>query len=228
MLLAGACTTDSAAPPPPAQTQAQQDLDVSSEELGRPLVSDTEQEGTLLGGLLGGAVGFGVGSGRRNDSVELAVPVGMLAGSLAGRYVAAKQAEYSEQVAVIEAITSDVKQKNSEAGRTIKAMEVVVAEHKARLSELRAAKQKGRKNEVQLKQQVAIAERDLATMKQAVDNAEGHLAMFGEARGIIVTEGESNDIAEKPAMKSMDSEIEGLRNRIRSMQQLVGELSSVS
>ncbi len=228
LLLVGACTTDSEAPPLPAQTQAQQDLDTSSEELGRPLVTDTEQEGTLLGGLLGGAVGFGVGAGRRDDSVHLAVPVGMLAGSVAGRYVAAKQAEYSEQVAVIESITRDVQNKNQEAGRTIKAMEVVVAEHRARLLELRAAKDKGRKNEVQLKQQVAVAERDLATMKQAVGKTEEHLALFGDARGIIVTDSASGDVTQQPAMKSMDGEIESLRGRIRSMHKLVSELSSVS
>jgi uncharacterized protein YhaN len=226
-LLAAACATDSEAPEPPVQSQAQLDLDANTSALGTPLVTETQQEGTLLGGLLGGAVGFGFGSRRSNDNVSIAMPVGMLAGSMAGRYVAAKQAEYSEKVAVIEAITRDVKQKNVEAGRTIKAMETVVAEHRARLAQLRAAKDTSRKTTAQLEQQVAVAKQDLDTMKQAVGNAEGQLALFGEARGLVVTSKEP-DAAESSKVKVMDIEVESLRNRIRSMQKLVGDLSSVS
>jgi outer membrane lipoprotein SlyB len=226
LLLIGACATDSEAPTPPPQTQAERDLDASTAKLSEPLVEDTQQEGTLIGGLLGGAVAFGIGS--RDDNVGIAVPVGMLAGSVAGRYVAAKQAEYSQQVAVIEAITRDVQNKNTEADRTIKAMEIVVAENRARLTQLRSAKNQSQKNEVRLKQQVAVAERDLATMKQAVGKAEEHLALFGEARGIIVSEKEPDSVAEKPALQSMDGEIETLRKRIQSMHKLVNELSSVS
>jgi hypothetical protein len=225
-LLVGACATDSEAPTPPPQTQAERKLDSSSAKLNAPVFEDTRQEGTLIGGLLGGAVSFGVGS--RDDNVGIAVPVGMLAGSVAGRYVATKQAEYSQQVAVIEAITRDVQKKNDEANSTIKAMEVVVAENRARLSQLRSAKEKSQKNERQLKQQIAVAERDLATMKQAVGKAEEHLALFGDARGIIVSEKEPESAAEKPALQSMDGEIETLRKRIQSMHKLVNELSSVS
>jgi len=225
-LLVGACATDSEAPAPPPQSQAELDLDTSTAKLSDPVFEDTEQEGTLIGGLLGGAVAFGVGS--RDDNVGIAVPVGMMAGSLAGRYVAAKQAEYSQQVAVIESITLDVQKKNTEASKTIKAMEVVVAENRARLTQLRSAKAKSKTNEVRLKQQIAVAERDLATMKQAVGKAEEHLALFGEARGIVVSEKEPDSIAEKPALQSMDGEIETLRKRIQSMHKLVNELSSVS
>lgn len=225
-LLVGACATDSEAPTPPPQTQAERDLDSNTAKLSTPVFEDTQQEGTLIGGLLGGAVAFGVGN--RDDSVGVAVPVGMLAGSLAGRYVAAKQDEYSQQVAVIEAITRDVQKKNAEADSTIKAMEVVVAENRAWLKQLRSAKQKSQKNEQQLKMQVAVAERDLATMKQAVGKAEEHLTLFGEARGIVVSEKAPESAAEKPALQSMDSEIETLRKRIQSMHTLVNELSSVS
>ena len=226
-LLTGACATDSEVAPPPAQTQAQRDLDANTAQLSQPLVAEeTVQEGTLLGGLLGGAVAFGVG--KQNDNVQMAVPVGMLAGSAAGRYVAAKQAEYSEKAAVIEAITRDVRSKNQDAGRTIKAMEVVVAEHRAQLAQLRATKDKGRKNELQLQQQVTIAKRDLETMRQATGKANEHLALFGEARGILVTEKTPTPAAEDPAVKSMDGEIELLRKRIQSMNRLVNELSSVS
>lgn len=225
-LLVGACATDSEAPTPPPQSQAELDLDSNTAKLSTPVFEDTQQEGTLIGGLLGGAVAFGVGN--RDDNVGVAVPVGMLAGSFAGRYVAAKQAEYSQQAAVIESITRDVQKKNAEANSTIKAMEVVVAENRARLTQLRSAKQKSQKNEQQLKMQVAVTERDLATMKQAVGKAEEHLALFGEARGIVVSEKAPESAAEKPALQSMDSEIETLRKRIQSMHTLVNELSSVS
>lgn len=225
-LLTGGCATDSEAPAPLPQTQAERDLDSSTARLNVPVFEDTQQEGTLIGGLLGGAVGFGVGN--RDDSVGIAMPVGMLAGSLAGRYVAAKQEEYSQQLLVIQSITRDVQKKNAEASSTIKAMEVVVAENRARLTQLRSAKQKSQRNEQQLKMQFAVAERDLATMKQAVGKAEEHLTLFGEARGIILSEKEPDSVAEKPALQSMDSEIDTLRKRIQSMHKLVSELSDVS
>ena len=164
----------------------------------------------------------------RDDSVGVAVPVGMLGGSLAGRYVAAKQAEYSQRVAVIESITRDVQKKNTDAAKTISAMEVVIAEHRDELKRLRAAKEKSGRTEARLKQQVALAETDLQTMKNAVAKAEEHLTLFGEARGIVVSEKTQAPAVEQPAMKSMDSEIDALRNRIKTMHKLVNDLATVS
>lgn len=223
MLLLGACASSL---PPVEQSQAQKDMDVSGEELRRPLVSETEEEGTLLGGLLGGAVTFGVGGNDRN--VNMALPVGMFAGSLAGRYVAAKQDQFSEEVEVAEAITRDVQAKNAQASRMIAAMETVVAEHRTRLSELRAAKAKSSESAALLEQRVELAARDLETMKESVGKAEGHLTLFNDARGIVLEEDDSKELSQKPVMKSMTVEILTLRNRIKSMHKLIGDLSSVS
>lgn len=222
MLVLGAC----ASLPPLPPSKAQLSMETSSAELGQPLVSETVEEGTLLGGLLGGAVTFGVGG--RNDNVRMAMPIGMFAGSVAGRYVAAKQAQFSKEAEVAEAITRDVRAKNAQAGRMISAMETVVAEHRTRLAEIRAAKAKGRDNAALLEQRVEVAARDLETMKESAGKAEGHLALFNEARGIVLEENESKDLAQKPVMKSMTVEILTLRNRIKSMHKLIGDLSSVS
>ena len=104
MLVLGAC----ASLPPLPPSKAQLNMETNSEELGRPLVSDTEDEGTLLGGLLGGGITFGAGGGR-NQNVNMALPIGMFAGSVAGRYVAGKQAQFSKEAEVAEAITRDVR-----------------------------------------------------------------------------------------------------------------------
>jgi len=222
MLVLGAC----ASLPPLPPSKAQLSMETSGEELGQPLVSETEEEGTLLGGLLGGGISFGVG--KRSDDVQMALPVGMFAGSIAGRYVAAKQAEFSKEAEVAEAITRDIRTKNAQAGRMIAAMETVVAEHRTRLSEIRAAQAKGRDSEALLEQRVEVAALDLETMKESVGKAEGHLALFNEARGIVLEENESKDLAQEPVMKSMTVEILTLRNRIKSMHKLIGDLSSVS
>lgn len=225
-MLLTACATDSEAPPL-VQTQAERDLNAGSAALSQPLVSEeTAQEGTLLGGLVGGAIAFGIGG--RDDNVGIAVPVGMLGGSIAGRYVAAKQAEYSQRVTVIESITRDIQQKNTDTAKTISAMEVVISEHRAELKHLRTAKDKSGKTEARLKQQVARAESDLQTMKHAVAKAEEHLALFGEARGIVISEKAPVTSAEQPAVNSMDSEIDSLRNRIKTMHKLVNDLATVS
>ena len=65
-------------------------------------------------------------------------------------------------------------------------------------------------------------------MKDSVGKAEGHLALFNDARGIVLEKSESKDLAQKPVMKSMTVEILTLRNRIKSMHKLIGDLSSVS
>ncbi|MDH3702588.1 MAG: hypothetical protein OEU46_14870 [Alphaproteobacteria bacterium] len=223
MLVLGAC----ASLPPLPPSKAQLNMETSSEELGRPLVSDTEDEGTLLGGLLGGGITFGAGGGS-NRNVNMALPIGMFAGSVAGRYVAGKQAQFSKEAEVAEAITRDVRAKNAQAGRMISAMETVVAEHRTRLAEIRAAKAKGQDNAALLEQRVEVAAKDLETMKDSVGKAEGHLALFNDARGIVLEKSESKDLAQKPVMKSMTVEILTLRNRIKSMHKLIGDLSSVS
>ena len=227
-LFIGACqTTDET--PPPQRTQAQLDLDDSSEDLSRALVTDTEQEGAILGGLIGAGIGFGIGS--RDDGggggIGVSVPIGAFAGSVAGRYVSAKQDEYTKKVEVIEAITRDVRSKNEAAARAIKAMEIVVAEHRARLAQLRAAKTKSRRDELRLEQQIAMVEKDLQTMRGALGKAEEHLALFGEARGLIVKKDEPGDIVQQKAVISMDGEIRSLRSRIQAMHKLVNDLSAV-
>ena len=223
MLSLGAC----ASLPPLPQSKAQLSMETNSAELAQPLVSETEEEGTLLGGLLGGGIAFGAGGGN-NRRVNMALPIGMFAGSVAGRYVAAKQAQFSEEVEVAEAITRDVRTKNAQAGRLISAMETVVAEHRTRLAEIRAAKAKGRDNAALLEQRVEVATRDLEKMKESAGKAEEHLALFNDARGIVLEKSDSKDLSQKPVMKSMTVEILTLRNRIKSMHKLIGDLSNVS
>lgn len=221
LLMMGACasTDDSATEAP--KTQAQQDLQDSSKELSQPLFADTEQEGTVVGALAGGLLSIG------NDNARVSIPMGAVVGNLAGKYVAAKQEEYSEEVEVIEAMTRDIQTKNEEAQRTVKAMEVVVAEHRARLAELKKARGKDKGAERKLEQELAVAERDLATMKDAVKKAEGHLKTFSEAREIVLKDSDTRGLSDKPVMKKMDGEIEALRARIRAMNQFVSDLTNV-
>ncbi len=224
-LLVAACQTDREAQRPPEQSQAQRDLRDNTEALGEPL--DTVTEGTLLGGLLGGLT-FGVGSGKKKQGINFGVVSGALAGGLAGKYVAAKQEKYSEEVEVIEAITEDIRNKNREAVRTVKAMELVVAEDRARLAEIRRAVSEGKVGEDVLEREVAIAEGDLKTMKKAATKAEEHAETFGKARSIVLAKSEDKDLEAGPEIVAMDGEIESLRARIRSMHDLIDELSSVS
>jgi outer membrane lipoprotein SlyB len=224
-LLVAACQTDREAQRPPEQSQAQRDLRDNTEALGEPL--DTVTEGTLLGGLLGG-LSFGVGSGNNQQSVNFGVVSGALAGGLAGKYVAAKQEKYSEEVEVIEAITEDIRGKNRAAVRTVEAMELVVAEDRARLAEIRQAVSEGTVDEDVLEREVAIAEGDLKTMKKAATKAEEHADTFGKARSIVLAKSEDEGLEAAPEVVAMDGEIESLRARIRAMHDLIDELSSVS
>ena len=221
-LLAGACETDKEAQRPLAQSQAQRDMHDSSERLSEPL-EGTMSDATTLGALLGG-ISVGIGGG----SVSSGLATGALYGGLAGRYVVAKQAKYSGDVEVLEAITEDIRGKNRDATRTVEAMELVVAEDRARLAEIRQAVYDGKADEDRLKQQIAVVERDLKTMKSTATKAEDHAETFSSARAIVLEDSEDPGIRKRPEVKVMDGEIETLRARIRSMHDLIDELSSVS
>ena len=153
---------------------------------------------------------------------------GALDGGLAGRYVITKQAEYSGDVEVLEAMTEDLRGKNRDATRTVEAMELVVAEDRARLAEIRQAVYDGTADEARLKQQIAVVERDLKTMKSTTTTAEDHAETFSNARAIVLEDSEDFNLRKQPAAKAMAGEIETLRARIRSMHDLIDELSSVS
>ncbi len=231
LLLLGACASNGGGAPPVQKSQAQRDLRTNTDNLTEPL-EGTVKEATLAGGILGTGISFsfgggGIGGGTKK-SAGIAIPLGMTAGNLAGRYVAAKQREYSEEVAVVEAITEDISGKNQHAERTIATMKVVVVEDRARLAELREAQAQGQVSKNTLEQQVALAEDDLTTMQQAVSGAEAHLATFTDARSIILKENKITDLPDGQEMRSMDNEIDVLRERIRAMKDLVDELASVS
>jgi hypothetical protein len=221
-LLAGACETDKEAQRPLEQSQAQRDMHDSSERLSEPL-EGTMTQATTLGALLGG-ISVGIGGG----SVSSGLATGALYGGLAGRYVVTKQAKYSGDVEVIEAITEDIRGKNRDATRMVEAMELVVAEDRARLAEIRQAVYEGKADEDRLEQQIAVVERDLKTMKSTATKTEDHAETFRNARAIVLQDSEDPGIRKRPEVLVMDGEIETLRARIRSMHDLIDELSSVS
>ena len=221
-LLAGACETDKEAQRPLPQSQAHRDMHDSSERLSEPL-EGTMSDATTLGALLGG-ISVGIGGG----SISSGIATGALYGGLAGRYVVTKQAKYGSDVEVLEAITEDVRAKNRDATRTVEAMELVVAEDRARLAEIRQAVSEGTVDENVLEREVAIAEADLKTMKKAATKAEEHAETFGKARSIVLAKSEDEGLEAGPEVVAMDGEIESLRARIRAMHDLIDELSSVS
>ena len=224
-LAACASSNDPDAIPPYQETEAKRDLVDGAKDLKEPLVSETESEGTMFGAFLGSVVSAATDN---DSSVGLSIGYGGLGGSLAGRYVAAKQEEYSEEVEVIEAITRDVQGKNDHAERTINAMEVVIAEDRARLEQIRKARADGKISRNQLTEEVAFAERDLETMRRARDSAEEHLKTFVAARSLVIEDSDKDDLEQSPAVSSLDVQIEALRARIKTMHDLVDELSGVT
>lgn len=223
-LVLAACASGGEAVSPYQESQANRDMASSARDLSRPLVEedDTVSEAKTIGSFIGGIVSAATG---KDSSVGVGVNYGALSGSLAGRYVAAKQEEYSEEVEVIEAITRDVEGKNQDAERTIKAMEVVVAEDRARLEEIRKAGAEGKLSKKQMQREIAFAERDLETMRKARDAAEDHLETFVAARSIVLDESDNENLEQVPQMDALEGEIEVLRARIKAMSELVDDLS---
>lgn len=228
LMLAG-CVSTGAGP----RSDAQQALVTNTEALSEPLQA-TVREGTMLGGLLGGlSVGvggssFGINDRNRGTSIAIGTGTGMAAGNLAGRYVAAKQQRYGRELDVIEAMTADVRSKNAQAARTIRAMEAVVAEDRARLAELRAAVAAGEARDDALTAQLAAVEADLETMQDATLAAQEHLETFVDARSIVLRQSADPGLAGRPQTRAMDGEIDALRQRIGAMNTLVRDLSEAT
>lgn len=218
----GGCSSDGGEAPAVTRSQAQQELDQSSKKFNKPVFEETKKEGSLLGGLLG--AGLSIGDDRRGS---ITIPTGLAMGSAAGQYVASKQKEYSEEVDVIVSMTKDIRAKNEEADRTIKAMEVVVAEHRALLKELMAKQKKGEADETRLSQEVAQTKSNLKTMKSAIDSAEQHLKTFSKARDIVFKDSDTRGIETKPESVAMNSEIDALRSRIDAMRKMVDDMAEV-
>lgn len=226
LALAGcASTNDADAIPPYQETDAQRDLIDGARDLKEPLVSDTESKGTIFGSFLGGVLGA---TADNDSSVGVRIHFGAFGGSLAGRYVAAKQEAYSKEVEVIEAITRDVQGKNEYAARTIKAMEVVIAEDRARLDQIRKARADGKVSRNRLTEEVEFAERDLETMRRARDAAEEHLNTFVATRSLVLEDSKIDDLEQRSEVTSLDVEIEALRARIKTMHDLIDELSGAT
>lgn len=220
----------------PEASNAQRALEQESAALSEPLEA-TVREGTALGGLLGGLGGFSVSVGgssfgvddrNRGSTIALGTGAGMVAGNLAGRYVAAKQQRYGEELDVIEAMTADLRGKNAEAARTIEAMEQVVAEDRARLTELQAAVEAGEQRREALDAQIQVVRSDIETMEEASLAAQGHLETFVDARSIVLTQSDDPALARRPQTREMDREIDALRQRIGAMNQLVRTLSEAT
>lgn len=228
LLFMGACASNNVSEVP--KTQAQTELRSNTIFLGQPL-DGTVAEATAAGGIFGTGLSVGIGAfgGNDNSSVGIALPVGgMIAGNLAGQYVSAKQKRYGAEVDIIESITIDVRTKNQHAENTISSMQLVVAEDRARLAELRTAREKGEVDEDVIDQQIAIAQADLATMQQAVAKAEEHYATFNDARTIMLQQNQNLAQTNGHEVGLMNLEIDMLRERIRAMKGLVDELAAVS
>lgn len=220
---AGVSAEDPDAIPAYQETEANRDLVDGTEKLEEPLFSESAIEGALLGGFLGSVL-----SSATDNDAPIGFGIGATVGSLAGRYVEAKRDEYSKEVEVIDAITRDVQGKNEHATRTIKAMEVVIAEDRARLDQIRQARADGKISRSQLNDEVAFAERDLETMRRARDAAEEHLKTFVAARSLVLEDSKMDDLEKRSEVTSLDGEIEALRARIKTMHDLVDELSGVT
>lgn len=152
--------------------------------------------GALIGGFTGGISGAMQGA-----------QIGRLGGVTAGAYVRQLQAQYAAREDLLDAIVVDLRETNAELEASIAAMRVLVAERRAVLAANPSPTQQAR------------GMRNLGEMERAIATAETQASLFGDARSVLVAEGDPGDPV-------LDSEIAGLRDRIAAMKDIAGTLAT--
>ena len=153
--------------------------------------------GAVLGGLAGGAEGAFQGA-----------ELGRLGGAAAGGYVRQLQSQFASQEAVLNQVLADITRTNAELERAIANMRGLIAERRAALAADNSAST------------IARANRNSVEMQSAVTAADQQAEFFGQARGLLLSEG-------APAAV-LDPQLALLAERIAAMKDLSAALSAAS
>ncbi len=151
--------------------------------------------GAVLGGLAGGAEGAFQGA-----------ELGRLGGAAAGGYVRQLQSQFASQEAVLNQVLADIARTNAELERAIANMRGLIAERRAALAADNSASTIARANRNSVEIQAAIA----AASQQA--------EFFGEARGLLLSEGASAAV--------LDPQLALLAERIAVMREISSGLAA--
>lgn len=151
--------------------------------------------GAVLGGLAGGAEGAFQGA-----------EIGRLGGAAAGGYVRQLQSQFASQEAVLNQVLADIARTNAELERAIANMRGLIAERRAALAADNSASTIARANRNSVEIQAAIA----AASQQA--------EFFGEARGLLLSEGASAAV--------LDPQLALLAERIAVMREISSGLAA--
>lgn len=165
-------------------------------------LQSTVVEGMMIGSATGALIG-GISDGKRGALRGL--QLGFIGGTAAGAYVRNLQAKYASQERVLNQVLQDIARTNAELDRSIAAMRALVAENKAAIAKATSgANERGR--------------RDVVEMKKAISSANQQADFFGQARGILLSQG-------SPA-GAMDPQLAKLAQRIATMKELSASLSA--
>lgn len=172
-------------------------------------------QGAVAGGVLGGGIGFGLGG---SDDAGTGFSIGLGAGALAGTYVAFVQRNYASREARLRQIKKDLDRNAAEMQTTLNVMNQVLAAQKAELDALNARAATGTVDPVELQQELAAANGNLAQMELAIDGATKRQSEFAEARNLTIARGQ--------AASPIDGDLAALSNQITQMRGIASDLAA--
>lgn len=151
--------------------------------------------GAVLGGLAGGAEGAFQGA-----------ELGRLGGAAAGGYVRQLQSQFATQEAVLNQVLADIARTNAELEHAIANMRGLIAERRAALAADNSAST------------IARANRNSVEIQAAITAASQQADFFGEARGLLLSEGASAAV--------LDPQLALLAERIAAMREISSSLGA--
>ncbi len=180
-----------------SETAAEKALRESNDRLQKTVV-----EGMVIGTTAGALFGA-LNDGRRG--ALRGAGIGLIGGSAAGIYVRNLQAKYASEERVLNQVLRDIARTNAELERSISAMRTLLAENKAAIAKgTSGAKARGRTG--------------LAEMREAISHANQQSQFFGEARGLLISQGTNG--------AAMDPQLARLSQRIATMKELSAGLAA--
>lgn len=217
-LMLGGCVTTGGVPEAEL-TPAQIEMRESAQAFNRTVWQGVAA-GAVAGALIGALAG---GSGNRTEAALIGAAAGGLAGGLAGNYLATKQREYANAEDQIEAVTADMRNKNTQAVAFIEDMEIVIAEHRRSLAELNTGYEAGLVEEAEYRRQLRIVEADQALIADAVASAEKQVETFQETRTLLIAQSGEQKVSEDD-FEAYDSELARMVANTERMTALEGDL----
>jgi uncharacterized protein YcfJ len=206
---------------PPAHPYAGQNLTPAQEELRESgdAYNKTVIEGTVLGAVVGAGVGYAVS--RDAKGAAAGGVIGGALGNVAGHHVANKQRDYATKEERLDAVIGEAKERNEKLAKHVDAMERVVRENRAKLTELKMQLKRKKITKDQYRARLGSLAQDEEVMKHTLTQAKADQKKLQDERKNLT----GSDQQTRDRRASLDAELDQLKQLTKRTETAYKEIS---